>query len=106
MRKIVRQVPLLIQECKLFLYLYVLLLHGADVVLGASWLSTLGRVVTDYGKHIFEFSYQGTGNIWKGLEPTSVKPIQLHSVRRDTTADEISAYYCLQIVSTVPTHDE
>ncbi|KAH0716239.1 hypothetical protein KY285_007584 [Solanum tuberosum] len=34
------------------------------------------------------------------------KPIQLHSLRQDTTTDAISAYYCLQIVSTVPPHDE
>lgn len=103
---VVRQVPLIIQECRLTLDLYVLSLHGADVVLGASWLSTLGRVITNYGERTFEFSYQGTTNIWKGLEPTSPKPIQLHSLQRDTTTDAISAYYCLQIVSTVSTHDE
>lgn len=33
---VVRQVPLTIQGCKLVLDLYVLDLHGADVVLGAS----------------------------------------------------------------------
>lgn len=54
----------------------------------------------------FEFSYQGTNNIWKGLEPTSVKRIQLHSLRQDTLIDAILVYYCLQIVSTVPTHDD
>lgn len=103
---VVQQVPLIIQECKLTFDLYVLSLHGADVVLRASWLSTLGRVVTNYREHIFQFSYQGTTNNWKGLEPPSTKPIQLHSLRRDTTTDAISMYYCLQIVSTVPTQDE
>uniref|UniRef100_A0A3Q7ECL6 Uncharacterized protein n=1 Tax=Solanum lycopersicum TaxID=4081 RepID=A0A3Q7ECL6_SOLLC len=64
------------------------------------------KVVTDYGERTFQFSYQGTNNISKGLEKTSVKPIQLHSLGRDTTTSAISSYYCLQIVSTVPTHDE
>lgn len=63
-------------------------------------------MVTDYGERTFQFSYQGTNNISKGLEKTSVKPIQLHSLGRDTTTSAISSYYCLQIVSTVPTHDE
>lgn len=77
---VVRQVTLIIQECKLTLDLYLLSLHGAYVVLGASWLSTLGKVGTNYGERIFEFSYQGTANIWKGLEPTSSQPIQLYSL--------------------------
>lgn len=37
---VVRQVPLTIQGCKLVLNLYVLALHGTNVVLRASWFST------------------------------------------------------------------
>lgn len=44
---VIRKVPLTVQGCFLPLDLYVLPLHGADVVLGAAYLSTLGPVVTD-----------------------------------------------------------
>lgn len=55
--RIARQVPRIIQECRLTLDLYVLSLRGADVVLKVSWISTLGRVITDYGERTFEFSF-------------------------------------------------
>nr|XP_009631242.1 uncharacterized protein LOC104121053 [Nicotiana tomentosiformis] len=56
---VVRNVKLLVQECSLILDLYVLDLNDAEVVLGVSWLATLGPVVTDYHERIFDFFLGG-----------------------------------------------
>ncbi|OIT03531.1 hypothetical protein A4A49_57573, partial [Nicotiana attenuata] len=103
---VVRQVPITIQGCNLPMDLYVLPLHGADVVLGTAWLATLGRVVTDYAERVFEFFHQGTTVSWKGLASSSAQPIQLHSLRKCTATDAISSYYCLQILPPTPAENE
>ncbi|OIS95615.1 hypothetical protein A4A49_58539, partial [Nicotiana attenuata] len=95
---VVRQVPLTIQGCNLILYLYVLPMHGADIVLEAAWLSTLGRVIQDYAERLFEFTLQGKTISWKGDIPNTALPVQLHSLRRYAATDAVSSYYCLQLV--------
>lgn len=67
---VVRQVSLTIQGCNLVLDLYVLQL-GVDVVLGTSWLSTLGRLVTDYAECVFESVHEGNTIIDTLLCPSS-----------------------------------
>lgn len=49
---LVRQVPLSIQGCLLTMDFFVLPMYGSDIVLGISWIATLGRVVTDYGQWV------------------------------------------------------
>ncbi|KAH0672438.1 hypothetical protein KY290_024676 [Solanum tuberosum] len=79
--------------------LYILSLHGADIVLGVSWLATLGLVLTDYAKRIFEFTLNGSKISWKGDAPTDMQLVQLHSLRRMAATDAISSYFHLQLVS-------
>lgn len=95
---IVRQVPLTVQECNLTMDFDVFPMHGAHVVLGASWLSTLGRIVKDYAERLFEFNLQEMTRIWKGESTNSAQLVQLHSLRRYAATDVVSSYYCLQIV--------
>lgn len=54
---VVKSVPLTVNGCDLCLDLYVLPFQGFDIVLGVSWLSTLGPVLTNYATRIFEFDY-------------------------------------------------
>lgn len=63
---VVRQVPLSIQGCDLVFDLYVLSLHSADIVLGISWLSSLGTVLQDYSRRLLEFSQKGQKYSWIG----------------------------------------
>ncbi|OIT22708.1 hypothetical protein A4A49_59317, partial [Nicotiana attenuata] len=93
-----RKVPLSIQRCDIFLDLYVLSLHGSNMVLGVSWLSILGLVVTDYATHLFEFSHQGKTINWEGEALTDAQPVQLHSIRRYVATYAISSYFYLQVV--------
>ncbi|VFQ84386.1 unnamed protein product [Cuscuta campestris] len=52
--------PLLLQ-CVLFeVDLYLLEIHGPDVVLGVQWLQTLGKVSHDYANMTMEFCWNGS----------------------------------------------
>ncbi|KAH0655105.1 hypothetical protein KY285_029987 [Solanum tuberosum] len=96
---VAKKIPLTIQGNKIVEDLYILSLHGADIVLGVSWLATLGPVLTDYAKRIFEFTLNGSKISWKGDAPTDMQPVQLHSLRRMAATDAISSYFHLQLVS-------
>ena len=68
------------QGYDLHIDLYVLSLHGVDVVLGVLWLATLVPVVTDYGACICEFSLNGSLVRWVGDTPTELQRVQFHSL--------------------------
>ncbi|WMV23816.1 hypothetical protein MTR67_017201 [Solanum verrucosum] len=51
-----------------------------DVVLGVSWLATLGPVVTAYAARIFEFSMSGSLVRWVGDSPTELQRVHFHSL--------------------------
>lgn len=40
--------PLIVQETSFMVDLYILHIHGPNVILGMEWLESLGRVTTDY----------------------------------------------------------
>ncbi|KAD6454212.1 hypothetical protein E3N88_08918 [Mikania micrantha] len=61
-----RAVELLIQGHSIVVDFYVLPLQGWDMVLGVSWLATLGPVITDYSKSLFEFSLNRLPVKWQG----------------------------------------
>nr|XP_009762266.1 PREDICTED: uncharacterized protein LOC104214313 [Nicotiana sylvestris] len=94
-----RQVPLSIQGCNLTMDFYVLPLHGLDLVIGVSWLATLGPVVTDYGARVFEFTLNNHRFTWQGDLPTDIQPVQLHSIRRMMATDAISSFFHLELVA-------
>ena len=96
---VVRQVTVLIQGCTIVEDLYALPFQGEDVVLGVSWLSTLGRVITDYATREFEFTLHCSKWLWKGDSPTDAQQIQLHSLRRMTTTDAIASFSFLAMIT-------
>lgn len=49
---IAKKVPITIQGSNIVEDLYILSLHGADIVLGVSWPANLGHVRTDCAKRI------------------------------------------------------
>ena len=75
-------IPITIQGSKIVEELYILSLHGADIVLGVSWLETLGLVLIDFAKRIFEFTLKGSKISWKGDAPTNMQPVQLHNLSK------------------------
>ncbi|KAK1423204.1 hypothetical protein QVD17_18500 [Tagetes erecta] len=71
-----RAVELVIQGHSIVVDFYVLPLQGWDMVLGVSWLATLGPVITDYSKSTFEFSLNEQQIIWQGDIPNSYYGIE------------------------------
>ena len=60
--------------------MYVLSLHGEDVVLGLLWLVILGPVVTDYAARIRGFSMSIYPFHWVGDSRTELQRVQFHSL--------------------------
>ncbi|KAJ0043034.1 hypothetical protein Pint_17409 [Pistacia integerrima] len=59
---------------------FVLPIRGADMVLGAQWLSTLGPVLMDYKKLTLTFAWNGQTVTLLGCQPITIEPIHLHQL--------------------------
>ena len=57
---IIHNLDICIQGHHLFLDVFVMPLAGSDVVMGASWLSTLGAHIADYSTASFKFYLNGS----------------------------------------------
>lgn len=76
---------------------YVLPLQGWDIVLGVSWLATLGPIITNYALSTFEFQLNGDKIVWKGVSSPVIQPIQFNGVRRLSQVDGIHSMFQLHI---------
>ncbi|VFQ66833.1 unnamed protein product [Cuscuta campestris] len=63
------QTPLSLQGHCFNVDLYLLEIHGQDVVLGVQWLQTLGKVAHDYSQMTMEFSWKGGTVTLRGDQP-------------------------------------
>ncbi|KAD5803510.1 hypothetical protein E3N88_14870 [Mikania micrantha] len=91
------QVELIIQDHSFKVDLYVLPLQGWDMVLGVSWLATLGPVLTNYGTSTFEFDSKGTRVVWQGDPSPVVHETQFNGLRRLAKTDSISELFHLTV---------
>lgn len=73
----VYNVALNIQDYDVMADLYVLPMHRSDVVLGITWLLTLGPILADYTTRVMEFTFQGTPVRLVGEPPMESQPVQL-----------------------------
>ncbi|MCI14272.1 hypothetical protein A2U01_0035401, partial [Trifolium medium] len=55
----IQQLPLVVQGQEIKVPVYFLPISGADVILGSTWLATLGPHVADYAALTLKFFYQG-----------------------------------------------
>ncbi|KAD6453982.1 hypothetical protein E3N88_08688 [Mikania micrantha] len=94
-----KQVPLVIQQHTIIVDFYVLPLQGWDIVLGVSWLSTLGPVITDYSTSRFEFTQDGKNITWQGDTLATLQPIQFNGLRRLAQTDSIDELFHLALAS-------
>lgn len=58
----------MIQESKVQTDLFVLVMEGANVVLGVQWLETLGDIIINHKNLTMEFTLSGKRILWKGEE--------------------------------------
>ncbi|KAL4308599.1 hypothetical protein GQ457_01G021920 [Hibiscus cannabinus] len=97
--EVVRQLPLVIQEHTLYTDFYVLPLQGWDLVLGVSWLATLGPVVTNYATSRFKFQSKGTNIVWQGNIVPVAHPVQFNSLRCLCHTHAIEECFHLELMS-------
>ncbi|VFQ94532.1 unnamed protein product [Cuscuta campestris] len=60
--------------------LFMLEVHGPDIVLGVQWLQTLGKVAHDYAKLTMEFLWNGTTVTLRGDMPKP-RPVSFNQLR-------------------------
>lgn len=78
---LVANLEIQIQTHNLKFFVYLLPIVGADIILGANWLASLGPHITDYSKRTLEFFYNNELIILQGerkLEPFQTTVSQLH----------------------------
>ncbi|XP_022007185.1 uncharacterized protein LOC110906345 [Helianthus annuus] len=95
---IAKQVVVEIQNKTITIDLFVLPLQGWDMVLGASWLATLGPVITDYKLGTFEFQSEGKRICWQGDSSPVIQPIQFHGFQQLLHTQSIGQLFHLQLI--------
>ncbi|MCH80323.1 hypothetical protein A2U01_0001090 [Trifolium medium] len=75
---------------------FLLPFAGADLILGSSWLATLGPHVADYGALNLKFFYNGKFVTLQGQPATSPGPAQLHHLVRLQNTHAIYELFTVQ----------
>nr|KYP40977.1 hypothetical protein KK1_037666 [Cajanus cajan] len=68
-------VKIQIQEHTLHVNFYILPLRGADIVLGAPWIKSLGPVLMDYTQLTISFTHQGQPILLRGIHHNRPDPM-------------------------------
>ncbi|WVZ05912.1 hypothetical protein V8G54_019258 [Vigna mungo] len=95
----------LIQDLKLHaqgnvfqLSAFLLPISGADLILGASWLKTIGPHLADYETLQIRFLYGGKFNTLQGDNDHLLHTAQLHHIRRLVHTNAIAEVYNMQLI--------
>ncbi|XP_058769721.1 uncharacterized protein LOC131643500 [Vicia villosa] len=104
-QKLCANVALTLQSHPFTVDFYVLPLSGADVVLGAPWLKSLGPVIMDYSAFTLSFTFnthQITLKADANIGPTSISAQQL---KRCVQTNSASEFFHIQILQPNPLPD-
>ncbi|KAI5441763.1 hypothetical protein KIW84_010996 [Lathyrus oleraceus] len=92
----IADLPVEIQGHTLHIPVYLLPITGADLVLGAPWLKTLGPHIADYNALSIKFYVDNTFVTLYGERHKSPSPAQYHHIKRLHHTDAIDASFTLQ----------
>ncbi|GAU26773.1 hypothetical protein TSUD_317710 [Trifolium subterraneum] len=81
---------------------YVLPLSGADIILGAPWLKSLGPVIMDYSSLTLSFTYHDTPITLTADAPNNPTSISAHQLKRCIQTQSASELFHIQVIT--PTH--
>lgn len=87
----------LVQSQLLKVPVYLFPIAGADLVLGASWLSTLGPHIADYSALTLKFYLVNKFVTLHGVKPTLPTKAQFHHIKRLCATHAIAEYFTLQV---------
>ena len=93
---LVKQLEVMVQGHSLKLLVYLLPIAGADLVLGATWLATLGPHVSDYSQLTLKFYKDNQFVTLRGDHPKLLSPAQFNQLRRMNHTHVIAKVFTLQ----------
>ncbi|VFR00018.1 unnamed protein product [Cuscuta campestris] len=97
--------PLSLQGHLFQVDLYMLEIHGPEIVLGIQWLQTLGKVAHDYSQMTMEFSWNGSMITLRG-DPATPRPLTYSQFCRLAASPEACELYeLLPIASSEPAQE-
>ncbi|MCH80874.1 Ty3/gypsy retrotransposon protein, partial [Trifolium medium] len=102
---VIQQLPLEIQGHKLEVPVFLLPVAGADVILGASWLATLGPHVADYASLTLKFFLKDKFVTLSGESVPRPNPAQFHHFKRLASTDSIAECFTIQCLKTIDDED-
>jgi hypothetical protein len=102
---VIQKLPLEIQGHKLEVPVFLLPVAGADVILGASWLATLGPHVADYASLTLKFFLKDKFVTLTGQAIPRPTPAQFHHFKRLATIDSIVECFTVQCIKATDVDD-
>jgi hypothetical protein len=84
---------------------YLLPVAGADLILGSSWLATLGPHIADYASLTLKFYQQGKFITLQGEQSKGPQPSQLHQLRRMQQTNAIDECFTIEVANPVVSQD-
>ncbi|KAL0413690.1 UNVERIFIED_CONTAM: putative mitochondrial protein [Sesamum radiatum] len=95
-------VPLSINSHKFLVPFYILPIHGADAVLGAQWLSTLGPFLSDYSVPSMQVFHDGELITLSGNPSSTPTYATFSQFQRLLTTDAVHSLFAISVHTTVP----
>jgi hypothetical protein len=77
-------------------------ISGADLILGASWLKTIGPHIADYAALQLKFLHNGHFTTLRGDADLVPTPNQLHHIRRLVHTNAIAEIFSMQVLEPSP----
>jgi hypothetical protein len=95
-RNLCPKIPLDLQNQKFNIDFYTLPLCGADVVLGAPWLRSIGPVLMDYTKISLSYTTNNQTVTLTGTTTTQPNSISAHQLKRCVQTNSASELFHIQ----------
>ncbi|OMP08442.1 Retroviral aspartyl protease [Corchorus olitorius] len=93
--------PVVVQGLEFTLDLFLLDVHGADIILGIQWLAQLGPILADFGLMRMSFDYKRTWVTLTGQQPLKANCTTAHQVQRLTQTKGLHSAHLLTLVDSV-----
>ena len=94
----IRELSIQAQGNRFQLLVFLLPISGADLILGAIWLKTLGSHIVDYDSLQIKFLHDGKFITLQGDDDGTPTQAHLHHIRRMISTDSIAEVFSMQLI--------
>jgi len=97
----IRNISFNMHGAKIDLPICLLLVSGADLIIGTNWLSMVGPHIHDYKDLNIQFHYKGQKVTLQGdkYHQINLEVVQYHHIRRLSNTDAIDECYAIQVAT-------